>query len=110
VDPHCFDADPEPDQAQNLDADPDPDTDPGGVGGSRSAKNVHPPWQNPRYAPGLAYGFFFFMNSTSGLLDCLSESAIFSSPFSVHFTFSSNLNFLLKLLDFFSLYGIHPAL
>jgi hypothetical protein len=27
--------------AQNLDADPDPDP----------AKNVHPPWQNPRYAP-----------------------------------------------------------
>ncbi len=50
VDPHCFDADPEPDPdpAQNLD--PDPDPDPGG-GGDRSAKNVHPPWQNPRYAP-----------------------------------------------------------
>jgi hypothetical protein len=49
VDPHCFDADPEPDPdpAKNLDADPDPD--PGG--GGRSAKNVHPPWQNPRYAP-----------------------------------------------------------
>jgi hypothetical protein len=42
VDPHCFDADPDPDPAQNLDADPDPDP----------AKNVHPPWQNPRYAPG----------------------------------------------------------
>ncbi len=39
VDPHCFDADPDP--AQNLDADPDPG------GGGRSAKNVHPPWQNP---------------------------------------------------------------
>jgi hypothetical protein len=38
VDPHCFDADPDP--AQNLDSDPDPDP---GVGG-RSAKNVHPPW------------------------------------------------------------------
>jgi hypothetical protein len=58
VDPHCFGADPEPDPepepdpAQNLDADldPDPDPDPGG-GGGRSAKNVHPPWQNPRYAP-----------------------------------------------------------
>jgi len=50
VDPHCFDADPEPDPdpAQNLDADPDPA--PGG-GEGRSAKNVHPPWQNPRYAP-----------------------------------------------------------
>ncbi len=48
VDPHCFDADPYPDPAQNLNADPDPD--PGG-GGGRSAKNVHPPWQNPRYAP-----------------------------------------------------------
>jgi hypothetical protein len=47
VDPHCFDADPDPDPAKikNLDADPDP-------GGGRSAKNVHPPWQNPRYAPG----------------------------------------------------------
>jgi hypothetical protein len=51
VDPHCFDAD--PDLAQNLDADPDPDPGPGGGGeGDRSAKNVHPPWQNPRYAPG----------------------------------------------------------
>ena len=48
MDPHCFDADPDPDPAQNLDADPDPDL--GGEGG-RSAKNVHPPWQNPRYAP-----------------------------------------------------------
>ncbi len=28
VDPHCFEADPNPDPAQNLDADPDPD--PGG--------------------------------------------------------------------------------
>jgi hypothetical protein len=57
VDPHCFDADPEPDPdpAQNLDADPDPD--PGG-GGVRSAKNVHPPWQNPRYAPGSYVGMF----------------------------------------------------
>ncbi len=55
MDPHCFDADPDPDPAQNLDADPDPDPDPGGgwgVGG-RSAKNVHPPWQNPRYAPAV---------------------------------------------------------
>jgi hypothetical protein len=43
VDQHCFDADP----------DPDPDPDPGG--GGRSAKNVHPPWQNPRYAPGWFY-------------------------------------------------------
>jgi hypothetical protein len=52
VDPHCFDADlePDPDPAQNLNADPDPDPNPGG-GGGRSAKNVHPPWQNPRYAP-----------------------------------------------------------
>jgi hypothetical protein len=53
VDPHCFVADPYP--AQNLDADPDPDPDPGGGGGvGRSAKNVHPPWQNPRYAPVYA--------------------------------------------------------
>jgi hypothetical protein len=70
VDPHCFDADPEPDPdpAQNLDAEPDPDPDPGG-GGGRSAINVHPPWQNPRYAPALEgsiliastalHGFFF---------------------------------------------------
>jgi hypothetical protein len=42
--------DPDPDSAQNLDSDPDPDQDPGG-GGGRSAKNVHPPWQNPRHAP-----------------------------------------------------------
>ncbi len=53
MDPHCFDADPEPDPdpAQNLDADPDPD--PGG--GGRSAKNLHPPRQNPRYAPASVY-------------------------------------------------------
>jgi hypothetical protein len=51
VDPHCFDADPDPDPAQNLY--PDPDPDPGG-GGGRSAKNVHPPWQNPRYAPAYS--------------------------------------------------------
>jgi hypothetical protein len=49
VDPHCFDADPDPDPAQNLDTDQDPDPGVGGRG--RSAKNVHPPWQNPRYAP-----------------------------------------------------------
>ncbi len=52
MDPLCFDADPDPDPAPNLDADPDPDPDPEGGGGGRSAKNVHPPWQNPRYAPG----------------------------------------------------------
>ncbi len=62
VDPHCFDADPEPDPdpAQNLDEDPDPDPDPdpkGGGGGGRSAKNVHPPWQNPRYAPAGHHGW-----------------------------------------------------
>ncbi len=53
MDPHCFDADPDLDPAQNLDADlgPDPDPGGGGAGGGRSAKNVHPPWQNPRYAP-----------------------------------------------------------
>jgi hypothetical protein len=51
VHPHCFDADPDPDPAQNLNADPDPDPDPGEGGGGRSAKNVHPPWQSPRYAP-----------------------------------------------------------
>jgi hypothetical protein len=45
LDPHCFDAD--------LAQDADPDPDPGG--GGRSAKNVHPPWQNPRYAPGNHY-------------------------------------------------------
>ncbi len=58
MDPHCFDADPEPDPdpAQNLDADldPDPNPDPGG-GGARSAQNVHPPCQNPRYAPGSIF-------------------------------------------------------
>ena len=59
VDPHCFDADPEPDPdpAQNLDADPDPDPDPdpgGGGRGGRDAINVHPPWQNPRYAPAYS--------------------------------------------------------
>jgi hypothetical protein len=39
---------PDPVPAQNLDVDPDPDPDPGG---GRSAKNVHPPRQNPGYAP-----------------------------------------------------------
>jgi hypothetical protein len=43
-----FNADPDPESAQNLDAGPDPDPDPDGGGGCRSAKNVHPPWQNPR--------------------------------------------------------------
>ncbi len=52
MDPHCFDAEPDPDPAQNLDAEPDPDPDGGGGGG---AKNVHPPWQNPRYAPADRY-------------------------------------------------------
>ncbi len=58
--PHWFDAD--PDLAQNLDADPDPDPDPVG-GGSRFAKNVHPPWQNPRYAPGSAPNNYFSLLS-----------------------------------------------
>ncbi len=60
VDPHCFDANPDP--AQNLDADPDPD--PGG-GGVRSAKNVHPPWQNARYAPWYRYLFVYQSGSGS---------------------------------------------
>ncbi len=51
VDPHFFDANPDPDPAQNIDADPDQEPV-GGGGGGRSNKNVHPPWQNPRYAPG----------------------------------------------------------
>ncbi len=44
VDPHCFDADPEPgtDPAQNLNADPDPDPDPGG-GGLGQPKMCIPP-------------------------------------------------------------------
>jgi hypothetical protein len=55
VDPHSFDANPDP--AQNFDADPDPDPGRRG-GGGRSTKNVHPPWQNPRYAPaGIRYFF-----------------------------------------------------
>ncbi len=57
MDPHCFDADADPDPAENLDADPDPDPYPGGGGGGRSAKNVHPPWQNPRYAPVPRYWY-----------------------------------------------------
>jgi hypothetical protein len=59
VDPHCFDADPEPDPdpAQNLDPNSDPDPDPGG--GGRSAKNVHPPWQNPRHSPGYRNRLMF---------------------------------------------------
>ncbi len=46
---------PDPDPVQNLDPDPVPDPDPGGGRGGRSAKNVHPPWQNPRYAPVQYY-------------------------------------------------------
>ncbi len=42
MDLHCFDADPKP--------------DPGG--GGRSAKNVHPPRQNPRYALASRYRSF----------------------------------------------------
>jgi hypothetical protein len=54
VDPHCYDADPDP--AHNLDADPDPDPDPGGGGeGPPKLAIVHPPWQNPRYAPDSLY-------------------------------------------------------
>ncbi len=48
-----------PNPGQNLDADPDPDPDPGGGGGGRSAKNVHPPWQNPRYAPEIRIRIIF---------------------------------------------------
>jgi hypothetical protein len=42
VDPLCYDADPKQDSG-------------GGGGGGRSAKNVHPSWQNPGYAPGPSY-------------------------------------------------------
>jgi hypothetical protein len=69
VDPHCFDADPDPDPAQNLDADPDPaqnlapdpdpDPDPGGGAGVGQPKMCIPPWQNPRYAPGYGYLFIY---------------------------------------------------
>jgi hypothetical protein len=41
MDPHCFDADPDP--VQNLDADPDPDPDPGGGGGVGQPKMCIPP-------------------------------------------------------------------
>ncbi len=65
MDPLCFDVDPEPDPdpAKNLYVDPDPDPDPGvgGVGGGRSAKNVHPPWQNPIGTP-LAHSIERFLN------------------------------------------------
>jgi hypothetical protein len=47
VEPHCFDADLDPDPAQNLDKNSDLG------GGGRSVKNVHPPWQNLRYAHGF---------------------------------------------------------
>ncbi len=59
MDPHCFDADPDPDPAQNLNADPDP-----GGGGGRAPKKVHPPWQNPRYAPA----YFHSMHSLTVLI------------------------------------------
>ncbi len=32
MDPHCFDADPDPAQYLDVDPDPDPDPDPGGGG------------------------------------------------------------------------------
>jgi hypothetical protein len=54
VDPHCFGADPDPDPG-------------GGGGGSRSAKNVHPPWQNPRYAPA---GLFFLETLNKYWISC----------------------------------------
>ena len=42
MDPHCFDADPDP--AQNFDADPDPDPDPDpGGGGVGQPKKCIPP-------------------------------------------------------------------
>ncbi len=65
VDLHCFDADPDP--VQNLNADPDPD--PGGGGGCRSAKNVHPPWQNPRYAPVHNNRFFMTQFLLVGVIE-----------------------------------------
>jgi hypothetical protein len=42
-------------------------------GGGRSAKNVHPPWQNPRYAPASCYPasvqlFFLFSLKLVNLL------------------------------------------
>ncbi len=46
VDPHCFDADPELKILMRIRIQIQEG------GGGRSAKNVHPPWQNPRYAPG----------------------------------------------------------
>jgi hypothetical protein len=72
VDPHCFDADSDP--AQNLDADPDPDPDPGGWG--RSAKNVHPPWQNPSYAPGYHIRLACLANEC--LVDCATSNQTLS--------------------------------
>ena len=62
VDPHCFDADPELKilmririQIQIQEG-----------GGGRSAKNVHPPWQNPRYAPEAwsSLNFQFSLNTS----------------------------------------------
>ncbi len=34
----------------------------GGGGWGRSAKNVHPPWQNPRYAPAYQHSFYIFID------------------------------------------------
>ncbi len=45
MDPHCFDADPDP--AQNLDANPDPDPDPVGGGGGCQPKMGNPPGKIP---------------------------------------------------------------
>jgi hypothetical protein len=60
VDPHCFDADPDP--AENLNADPDPGV--GGGWGGRLAKNVHPHWQNDRYAPDIHPLYDFYKQET----------------------------------------------
>ncbi len=51
MDPHCFDADPEPVRTQLKILMRFQIQIRGGGGGGRSAKNVHPPWQNPRCAP-----------------------------------------------------------
>jgi hypothetical protein len=104
VDPYCFDADPDPDPAQNLHPDPDPEPDVGG-GGGRSAKNVHPPWQNPRYAPGLLVPPSLVKNQSSRIEQqhsCVSWNTI---------TYLSReiIPFVLAFLTLRSVESIHPV-
>jgi hypothetical protein len=52
-----------------------------GGGGGRSAKNVHPPWQNPRYAP--AYSVYSFRTEREDGC-CFYSGLVLTSKRAVH--------------------------